>query len=93
MIDLTDENDPYLFAATTPEGHRAIFQWLEVTSSIADVLSAATTTDAASIATIVGSMRKNTRTPDALTAVADAWLWGVFVRMSETVTKAGKEGG
>lgn len=91
MIEFNDDNDPYLFAAVAPGGHRIVAQWMEVTASIADAVSASA--ESANVAVIVASIRQHSRTPEEIAKVSDAWIWGFFVRMSDSVTAAGKGAG
>lgn len=85
MIDLSDDNDPMLFAVTIPNG-RLIVQYMEILAAVQARVGSDAQPD---VANVVSAMREHSRTPEVAKAATDAVLVAAWHRMTAAVTKSG----
>ena len=85
MIDLSDDNDPMLFAISLPQG-KLVLQFMEVVAHIQATQNPATEPTPESI---VAAIRKASRTPEVAGAVPDHVLIAAWHRVNKAVEAAG----
>lgn len=85
MIDLNDDNDPYLFAVTFPGG-KLVVQYMEVLAAMREAIVADATPTSEDI---VAAVRKASRTPDLAGNLADYEIIAAWHRMTKAMEKAG----
>lgn len=84
-IELTEEDDPLLFAVTVPAG-RLVFQFNEVTAT----MQAMGQPNAQPTVEDLGrAMRESCRTPEVAKQASDAQLFAAYVRAAQRVEQAG----
>jgi len=85
MINLSDDNDPMLFAVSLPQG-TLILQFMEVAAAIA----ASQRPDAEPTqADVLAAIRTASRTPDVAGALPDNVLIAAWHRINKAVETAG----
>ena len=84
-IELTDEDDPMLFAVTVPAG-RLIFQFNEVTVTLQAI---SPPQGQPGLPEIARALRESSRTPDVAAASSEAQLFAAYARAAKRVDTAG----
>jgi len=85
MIDLSEDNDPMLFAVGLPCG-RLVVQYMEILATVQASVQGGvepSTND------VVKAIRESSRTPDVAQAATDAMLVAAWHRMTTKVSTAG----
>ena len=85
MIDLSDDNDPMLFAVTLPNG-RLVVQYMEVLTTVQEAIGLSTEPK---VSDICNGIRKGCRTPEVAEGATDAHLIAAWHRMTSAVQAAG----
>jgi hypothetical protein len=89
MIELTDDNDPYLFSVTIPSG-RLVMQYLEVLVTLRETLPEG---KEPTLEQTAEAIRKAARTKDVAATAQPAELFAAWVRMNARVTELGNDTG
>lgn len=84
MIDLSDNDDPMLFAVTVPQG-RLVCQFMEVIAAAQGIAFGKEPT----VQDLCRAIREASRTPDVAKAAPDHVLIAAFSRMQKAVESAG----
>ena len=84
-IELTEADDPLLFAVTVPAG-RLVFQFNEVTATLQAVQQPNTQPGVEDLAR---AMRESCRTPEVAKEATAAQLFAAYVRAAQRVEQAG----
>lgn len=85
MIELTDDNDPYLFSIRIPAG-QLILQYMEVLSCLQESLRDSTQPTNADI---IAAVRKASRTREVALAAQDYEITAAWLRITKAVEAAG----
>jgi len=84
-IELTDEDDPMLFAVTVPAG-RLVFQFNEVTATLQAI---SPPQGQPGLPEIARALRESSRTLDVAAASSEAQLFAAYARAAKRVDTAG----
>lgn len=84
-IELTEDDDPMLFAVTVPSG-RLVFQFNEVTATLQAI---SPPQGQPGLPEIARAMRESCRTLDVAKASTDAQLFAAYARAARRVDAAG----
>jgi hypothetical protein len=86
MIELNDDNDPLLFAASLPNGI-LICQYMEV---VVTIQAGCPTGVEPTTEMVVQAIRKASRTPDVAALANNEWLVAAWHRMTRALEASGK---
>lgn len=89
MIELNDDNDPYLFAVTLPSG-RIVIQYLEVLCALKELMPDGREPNVDELA---AAIRKAARTKEAAASATAAELFSAWVRVNARATELGNATG
>lgn len=84
-VELSDTDDPMLFAVTVPAG-RLVFQFNEVTATLQAIIPP---NGQAGVPEIARALREGSRTPEVAKDSTDAQLFAAYARAAKRVDEAG----
>lgn len=84
-IELTEDDDPLLFAVTIPAG-RLVFQFNEVTATLQAIMGG---NEQPGMAELARAMRESCRSPQVAKEATDAQLFAAYARAAQRVEQAG----